>query len=248
MLAIIAGVAALGREEGVAVDLVGDLGLRGDPLVDARFHLGEAHGLPGGVPAPDAVLPRGGGRGDAEFPEEVGGEGDFPGRGGATQGQAVQGLHPLGRRGEVRRLRGQAIGQGAAERVVDHPQRLLGRGRLVAFGHVVVGVREVERPKDGREVLAIDETEDRPARCGEIGDEVERLAGRLAVESTRGAEHAVAHGFEVQAAAVHPPAQQVFRVFGQAGFVQGGGLAEGRRKDHAAEQSLHRPPIGHERG
>ena len=246
MAVIVAGVPAFGREEREAVDRVGDLGLRGDAVVDPRLHLGEMDDFPSGIPAADPVLPRGGRRRRAEIAEEVGGQRHLGRGGGSSQGGSIEGLRARDRVGEACRPRCQVVGQGAGERVVDHPERLLRGRRLVPFRDVVIGVGEVEGAEDRGQVLPVDEAEHRPARRGEVRDQVERLAAGLAFRPAGDAQHAVAHRLEIEPAPIHPPRQEVVRVLGDAGGVQGGGLAERRGEHHRAQEPLHGPAFGHE--
>lgn len=243
-----AGVATLGRQEDEGVFLVRDLRGGGDAVFDAGRHRGEGRRLRLRVVATEAVGPSRRGRGFRRFAEIVKGE------------RGLVGARRAGQDGEIERadlgvvvrlardLRGQFIGERAAERMVEHPERLLRRRGLVALRHVIVGVREVERAEEGRQVLAVDVAVDRAAGRAERADQVERLAAELGVvESSGHAQHAVAQGFEIEATAMGSPVQRVVGVLGDGVGPEIGGLQESAREDDRADELLHRPALLHER-
>ena len=132
--------------------------------------------------------------------------------------------------------------------MVDHPERLLRGGGLIALRHVVIRVGEIEGAEHRGEVLAIDESVDRASRRGEVGDQVERLPAGLALRASGDAQHAVAHGLEIHPSTVHAPEQLVLRVLGEAGGVRNGRLAEGGRQHERTQETLHGPAVGDEAG
>ena len=113
---------------------------------------------------------------------------------------------------------------------------------------MVIRVGEIEGAEHRGEVLAIDEAVDRAARRGEVGDQVEGLPTGLALRASGDAQHAVAHGLEIQPTAVHAPEQLVLGVLGQSGGLRRGRLAEGGRQHERTQETLHGPTVGDEAG
>src|SRR6266566_4911661 len=141
-----------------------------------------------------------------------------------------------------------ATGAGALddEGGVHQEQRLLRDRRVDANGGVDVGVGEVEGAKCGGEELTIDEAVNGAAFREGFFEHFHGPAPHGEVEIAAGEEQRVAHGFEIEAGAIHSGKQAVFGVFGDSTWIVVAGLLISCREHDLAVEFFDGPAIVHE--
>ena len=129
------------------------------------------------------------------------------------------------------------------ERAVHHEQRLLRHRGGEALRAVRVGTGEIERAKQARQVLPVDQSVERaPSRPGRLR-QLDRRPAQRRDPTARRRQQRIAQRFEIQPLAIHPPQQPILGIDCAALGPIDAGLLIGGRVQNQPVQVLERPVV-----